>query len=184
MAVLLGYFVSVMGLLVFVGWLSRPSVLWSNPELCGAIAGITCYPARFLVERTPWWKQLQYPSVRVPAEGEIEGLIRRVRRSALRPLRFSWAARRELRRIRWSTAVTVVAVEASAEAASAFVTFEAEGKTWRLVVDPFDAESLPPGTVARVAGELAQSAWVAVLTSPPLLPQARLDRRGLRSTGC
>jgi hypothetical protein len=55
---LLVFFVTVGGALYFAGWLARPSFLYDNPLICAAIAGGTCYPARFLVELFPWWKRL------------------------------------------------------------------------------------------------------------------------------
>jgi hypothetical protein len=244
LVVLLAYFGGVMGVLLLIGLLTRPSVLWSSPELDAAIAGVTCYPARFLVERTTWWRQLQTPKVRVADESKLKGVLRRVRRVVLidrlrlaagwlvlavgctllpllivgdgHPLSVfadsfvldaswydfpllaviclgiagivSWpffgtvrlrrADRRAVARLRTWTMVVVTEVELSSKSSDAYVTFEADGQVWRLVVNAFDPFSLPPGTSVPLAGELSRGAWVTLLTSPPLRPAAHLDHRG------
>ncbi|HZX08829.1 DUF3592 domain-containing protein [Kribbella sp.] len=66
-ALLLLYFVTVSAGLYFLGWLTRPSFLYDNPLVCGVIAGGTCYPARWLVERFSWWKRLEAPTRRTQA---------------------------------------------------------------------------------------------------------------------
>jgi hypothetical protein len=59
---LLAFFTSAAGLLLLIAWLTRPNWLWDGPLAAFAIAGIACYPARFLVERFDWWKRLEQPS--------------------------------------------------------------------------------------------------------------------------
>lgn len=58
LAVLLAFFGSFGGLLLLIAWAARPNWLWDGPLIAFAIAGGACYPARFLVERTGWWKRL------------------------------------------------------------------------------------------------------------------------------
>ncbi len=61
--VLVVFFSLIGGLLYLVSWLTRPNFLYENPLVCAAIAGALCYPARWLVERTDWWKRLAIPRV-------------------------------------------------------------------------------------------------------------------------
>jgi len=83
LAVLLAFFGSVCGLLVLIGWFTRPSILWDTPELDAAIAGFACYPARFLVENRPWWRRLGGHGLQVVAAADIPRALRRVRRGVL-----------------------------------------------------------------------------------------------------
>ncbi len=67
LVLLLLFFGMVGGGLYFLGWLTRPGFLYDNPLACAAIAGASCYPARFLVERFEWWKRLERPTKRTQA---------------------------------------------------------------------------------------------------------------------
>lgn len=73
--ILLVFFTSSGGLLYLIGWLTRPNFLFENPLICAAIAGAACYPARFLVEKRTWWKNLTKPR-------PVRPLGRRARRAA------------------------------------------------------------------------------------------------------
>jgi hypothetical protein len=64
LVLLLLFFGTVGGGLYFLGRLTQPSFLYDNPLVCAAIAGGSCYPARFLVERFEWWKRLEQPTKR------------------------------------------------------------------------------------------------------------------------
>jgi len=83
LAVLLAFFASVCGLLVLIGWFTRPSVFWDTPQLAAAIAGFACYPAKFLVENRPWWRRLGGHGLQVVAATDIPRALRRVRRGVL-----------------------------------------------------------------------------------------------------
>jgi hypothetical protein len=83
LAVLLAFFASVCGLLVLIGWFTRPSIFWDTPQLAAAIAGAACYPAKFLVENRLWWRRLGGHGVPVVAAADIPRALRRVRRRVL-----------------------------------------------------------------------------------------------------
>ncbi|MGW6276648.1 hypothetical protein [Kribbella sp. NPDC055071] len=63
-------------LLVFFGgvtgglYLLGPSFLAGNPVGSAAVAGMACYPARFLVGRFDWWTRLEQPTRRTIARRE------------------------------------------------------------------------------------------------------------------
>jgi len=59
-----------------------------------------------------------------------------------------------------------------------YVTLEAEGVLWRLVVEPFDALVLEPGTRIPLAGDLRHRGWVICLTQAAAPPQEPIERRG------
>jgi hypothetical protein len=92
-------------------------------------------------------------------------------------IRFSRDARRSLTRAGVTT-VTLTDIDARpGTPRPAYLTFEAEHRTWRLAVDSCDPAALHPGTQVQLIGPLEPHAWVALLTNPPLLPAAKLDLR-------
>jgi hypothetical protein len=96
---LLAFFTSTAGLLLLIAWLTRPNWLWDGPLAAFGVAGIACYPARFLVERFDWWKRLEGPSAWTKARRE------RARRRAEARARANGGRRRPSR---WATGLSLL----------------------------------------------------------------------------
>lgn len=123
----------------------------------------------------PWYAYLLYIVISLVIGGFFSALT-------FGMVRYPRPARRAFWRARQATAIaTVVDVqttESSEDANPTYVTLEAEGVLWRLVVEPFDALVLEPGTRIPLAGDLRHRGWVICLTRPQLRPQEPIERRG------